>query len=251
MNTDSLKILLRDLGLQLFEREFVETIAKAEHENWGYARFLHFLAEIESAGRVSRKIERLLKDAGLPPAETLERLDPQKMPEKARRQLPTLTAGDFVRRGDNLLLFGLPGRGKTAFASALSRALIHGRQMKVRFIPTFKLVSELLAAKRDLRLPDLLVRLNRYDVIVVDDLGYAKHDREEMDVLFNFFAERYEKQRTLILTSNLVFSEWDKVFKDAMTATAAVDRLVHRSIVFEFTGPSIRENEARDRNAAA
>lgn len=244
----SLQLLLRELGLGLFEAQFATTIERAEQENWGYKRFLHYLAELECAARVSRRVERYLKDSGLPPVARLDRLDPALMPEKARRMLPSLQSGDWVKRGDNLLLFGLPGRGKTAYGAALARSLIQAHELRVRFVPTFKLVSELLAAKRDLRLPEALARLNRYPLIILDDLGYAKHDREEMDVLFNFLAERYEKQLSLILTSNLVFSEWDKVFKDAMTAQAAVDRLIHRAVVLEFTGESIRRTQAQERN---
>lgn len=251
MSADSLPLLLKDLGLPLMLRELTDTLGRAEQENWGYRRFLHYLAELEAGERHARRVERLLKDSLLPPSETLERLDPAKMPETARRILPSLRTGDFVARGDNLLLFGLPGRGKTGFAAALGRALVIEQQMRVRFVPTFKLVTELLIAKRDLALPTLLARLNRYDVIVVDDLGYTKQDREEMDVLFNFIAERYEKKRSIVLTSNLVFSEWDKVFKDTMTAQAAIDRLIHRHIRLDFTGDSLRADAARQRQSAS
>ena len=113
------------------------------------------------------------------------------------------------------------------------------------FTPTFKLVQQLLAAKRDLRLEELLRKLDRFDVVVLDDLGYVKQEREEMEVLFTFLAERYER-RSVMLSSNLVFSKWDQIFKDPMTTMAAVDRLVHHAIILEFVGETLRgprENE--------
>jgi DNA replication protein DnaC len=247
---ESLRIVLKTLGLQLMAREHAEVIARAEAENWGYARFLHHLAETEASERLSRKVERLLKDADLPHGLTLAQLEQEKLPEKARRQLPSLLAGDFVRRGDTLLCFGLPGRGKSHFVAALARELIHRHQMKVLFVPTFKLVSQLLAAKQALKLPAYLDRLERYEAIVLDDLGYVQHSAEEMEVLFTFFAHRYERQRSLLITSNLVFSQWDKIFKNPLTTMAAVDRLVHRGIILEFNGPSFREEAARARQAA-
>lgn len=237
---DSLPLLLRALGLPLMERDHDEVITRAEKENWGYRRFLQYLAEIEANDKVARRIQRLIKDSNLPPTETLERLDQEKMPEKARRMLPSLLAGDWVKRGDNIIAMGLHGRGKTGYCAALGRALIERHQLKVLFVPTYKLVSELAVAKRDRRLPEAIQRLNRYDVVHVDELGYVQQSRDDMDVLFQFFADRHQKARSVMVTSNLVFSQWDKVFNDAMMAAAVVDRLVHRPIILEFTGTTLR-----------
>ena len=253
MSADSLPILLRSLELSAMERELESALVRAEAENWGYRRLLQHLAEAEVQDCRARKIERLLKYSGLPPSETFARFDEAKMPEKARRMLPTLLSGDFVRRGDNLVAVGLPGRGKTGFSAALARELIERHQLKVLFVPAFKLAARLLAAKRDLKLVPALSKLNSFDVVLVDELGgYADFTQGEVDVLFSFFGERYEKQRSVFITTNLSFGEWEKVFKNPMTATAVVDRIVHRCVLLEFSGKkSIREEEAKRRQAAA
>jgi DNA replication protein DnaC len=137
------------------------------------------------------------------------------------------------------LAFGLPGRGKSHFLSALGRELILRLGISVYFTPTYKLVQQLLEAKKELRLNEALKRLDRFAVIVLDDLGYTQQSREEMEVLFTFLAERYER-RSVLVSSNLVFSKWDQIFKDPMTTMAAVDRLVHHAIILEFDGESQR-----------
>jgi DNA replication protein DnaC len=247
MSTDSLPILLRALTLTTIAREQEGAREKAEAENWGYRRYLHYLVEAETNERLRRRIERQLKDSGLPPGKTLGTLEEAKLPDKVRRQLPTLMDADFIRRGDNLLCFGLPGRGKTHCVAALGREWIQRHQLKVLFLPTFKLVSQLLAAKRDLRLPAVLTKLDRFDAIILDDLGYVQQSREEMEVLFTFLAERYEK-KSVVITSNLVFSQWDQIFKDPMTTMAAIDRLVHHATILEFTGDSQRAQVAKTKS---
>jgi DNA replication protein DnaC len=240
---DPLPLLLRGLNLPHAAREHAAALARAEAENWGYRRFLLHLVEGEANERLRRKIERQVKESGLPGGKTLGTLDETRLPEKVRRQLPTLLDGELVRRGDNLLCFGLPGRGKSHFVAALGREWIQRHQLKVLFTPTFKLVGQLLVAKRDLKLPSALAKLARYDAVVLDDLGYVQQSREEMEVLFTFLAERYEK-RTVVITSNLVFSQWDQIFKDPMTTMAAIDRLVHHATILEFTGESQRLRKA-------
>jgi DNA replication protein DnaC len=239
MSTATLPILLRTLYLPTIAREHEKAIGRAEAENWGYHRFLQYLCEAEANDRLQRKIERQLKDATLPKAKTLEALDQKRLPDKIRRQIPTLLEADFVRRGDNLLCFGLAGRGKTHFAAALGHEWIRRHQLNVLFTPAYKLVNQLLAAKRDLRLPQTISRLQRFDAVIIDDIGYVQHSREEMEVLFQFLAERYES-KSVVITSNLVFSQWDQIFKDPMTTMAAVDRLVHHATILEFTGDTQR-----------
>jgi DNA replication protein DnaC len=156
-----------------------------------------------------------------------------------QRVLPSLLDGGFVTRAENVIALGLPGRGKSHFLAALGRELILRHKYAVLFTPTFKLVQQLLAAKRDLQLEELLRKLDHFDAIILDDLGYVKQDREEMEVLFTFLAERYER-RSVLLSSNLVFSKWDQIFKDPMTTMAAIDRLVHHAIILEFNGESMR-----------
>ena len=153
-------------------------------------------------------------------------------------------------RAVNVLAFGLPGRGKTHFLAALGRELILRHSRRVLFRPAFKLVGQLLAAKRDLRLESELKKLDRYDVLILDDIGYVQQSREEMEVLFTLLAERYER-RSLLISSNLVFSQWDQIFKDAMTTMAAIDRLVHHSIILEFDGASLRAKKAGEKEPKA
>jgi len=248
MSASPLPILLRSMRLPTIAREYDQAIHRAEAENWGYQRFLSYLFEAEGSDRLQRKIERQLKDSNLPPGKTLESLDQKILPEKVRRQIPTLLEADFVRRGDNLLCFGLAGRGKTHVVAAIAREWICRHQLQVLFVPAFRLVSQLLAAKRDLKLPQAITRLQRFDAVVIDDIGYVQQSREEMEVLFHFLAERYEK-KSVVITSNLVFSQWDKIFKDPMTTMAAVDRLVHHSTILDFTGESVRANVAKKRQS--
>ena len=244
MSAASLPLLLRAMRLPTIAREYDQAIHRAEAENWGYQRFLSYLFETEANDRLQRKIARLLKDANLPAGKSLESLDQKLLPEKLRRQLPTLLDADFVRRGDNLLCFGLAGRGKSHFVAAVAREWICRHQLQVFFVPAFRLVTQLLAAKRDLKLPQAINRLQRFDAVVIDDIGYVQQSREEMEVLFHFLAERYEK-KSVVITSNLVFSQWDQIFKDPMTTMAAVDRLVHHSTIVEFTGESHRATAAK------
>lgn len=246
MSTASLPLLLRAMRLPTIAREHDNAIRRAEAENWGYARFLSYLFEAEGNDRLQRKIQRQLKESNLPAGKTLESLDDKKLPDKIRRQLPTLLESDFVRRGDNLLCFGLAGRGKTHLVAAIAREWICRHQLQVLFVPAFRLVTQLLAAKRDLKLPQAIARLQRFDAVVIDDIGYVQQSREEMEVLFHFLAERYEK-KSVVITSNLVFSQWDQIFKDPMTTMAAVDRLVHHATILEFTGDSVRAHAAKQR----
>ncbi len=246
MSAASLPLLLRAMRLPTIAREHTEATRRAEAENWGYARFLSYLFEAEANERLQRKIQRQLKESNLPAAKTLESLDEKKLPDKIRRQLPTLLEADFVRRGDNLLCFGLAGRGKTHLVAAIAREWICRHQLQVLFVPAFRLVTQLLAAKRDLKLPQAIARLQRFDAVVIDDIGYVQQSREEMEVLFHFLAERYEK-KSVVITSNLVFSQWDQIFKDPMTTMAAVDRLVHHATILEFTGESVRASAAKQR----
>ena len=246
MSAASLPLLLRALNLTTIAREHASIITRAEEENWGYARFLSHLVESEANDRLQRKIQRLLKDSNLPAGKTLATLDEKKFPDKIRRQLPALLEADFVRRGDNLLCFGLAGRGKTHCVAAIAREWICRHQLAVLFVPAFRLVTQLLAAKRDLKLPQAITRLQRFDAVIIDDIGYVQQSREEMEVLFHFLAERYER-KSVVITSNLVFSQWDQIFKDPMTTMAAVDRLVHHATILEFTGDSLRAVVARQR----
>ena len=249
MSHDPLAGLLRSFNLTTMAGAYAETLQTAEQNNWGYRKFLLHLCECEAEDRRQRRIARLLKQSGLPDGKTLGNLDESILPGKLRRQLPALLDGGFVERGENLLAFGLPGRGKTHFVAALGRELILRHGLSVLFTPTFKLVQQLLRAKQELKLDAALKQLDRYAVVVLDDLGYVQPAREEMAVLFTFLAERYER-RSVMITSNLVFSKWDQIFKDPMTTMAAVDRLVHHATILEFDGESVRAQKAKTRQNA-
>jgi DNA replication protein DnaC len=241
----SLGILMRSLKLPAFARHAEEVAREAENEGWSFRRYLHHLAELEIEERRQRRIERNQKDSELPGEKTLATLNRARLPPKIQKVLPTLCDGDFVERGENLLAFGLPGRGKTHLACAIGHELIQ-RGRRVFFTPTFALVQRLLVAKRDLALERELARLDRFDAVILDDIGYVQQSREEMEVLFTFLSERYER-RSVIITSNLVFREWDRIFKDPMTTAAAIDRLIHHAVILEVTGTSYRTEEAKKR----
>jgi DNA replication protein DnaC len=240
---ESLVLLLRALKLPAFTRFYVEVAKKAEREGWSFGQYVHHLAELEVEERRRRRLERYLRHSELPGEKTLATLDRAKVPSKVNKVLPVLCEGGFVERAENVLAFGLPGRGKTHLVCAIGHELIK-RGYRVLFVATFALVQRLLAAKRDLRLERELATLDAFDAVILDDIGYVQQSREEMEVLFTFLAERYER-RSVIITSNVVFSEWDRIFKDPMTTAAAIDRIVHHATILEMTGPSQRSEDAK------
>jgi len=225
-----------------------DLFAIASREAWTFEAFLGELLEQEMEGRLQRRLERLQKASHLPAGKTLANFDQENLPLQLRRQLTQLCTGEFVGRSENLLVFGLPGRGKTHFAAAVGHQLVQVGH-SVLFTPTYRLVDELLRAKRDLMLEHELRRLDTYEVLILDDIGYVQQSRDEMEVLFTLLAERYER-RSVIITSNLVFSQWEQIFKDPMTTAAAIDRVVHHSVIVEFGKeiPSHRAQEAAQRS---
>jgi DNA replication protein DnaC len=241
----SLSVLLRTLKLPAFVDAHEVVAEEAGKEGWLHLDYLRHLAQLELSERDRRRIERNLKQSHLPLEKTLATLDQARLPAKVKRQVPALCNGDFAHRAENVLAFGLPGRGKTHLTCAICHALIQ-KGFRVLFTPTFQIVQQLLKAKRDLELEKLLKKLDGFDVVLLDDIGYVQQDREEMEVLFTFLSERYER-KSVMITSNLVFSQWDKIFKDAMTTAAAIDRIVHHSVILEMTGPSHRSEHANRR----
>lgn len=241
----SLTVLLRALKLPTFARLYEEIAQKAEQEGWSFAQYLRHLAMLEVEERRRKRIARNLRASQLPGEKTLATLRQQRLPAAAAKRLPTLCEGEFAERGDNVLIFGLPGRGKTHFACAIGHELIR-RGRRVLFVPTYALVQRLLNAKRELLLEKELAYLDRFDAVILDDIGYVQQDRDEMEVLFTFLAQRYER-KSVVITSNLVFSEWDRIFKDPMTTAAAIDRLVHHATIVEMVGESVRAEEAAER----
>jgi DNA replication protein DnaC len=229
---DTLRKHLHTLRMPTAVQIIEDLLATGLREDWSLETFLAELLEQEMEGRSQRRVERLQKSAHLPAGKTLANFDQEHLPLRLRRLLPQLCTGDFVDRSENLLVFGLPGRGKTHFAAAVGQELVNiGRS--VLFTPTYRLVDNLLRAKRDLLLEQELRHLDQFEVLILDDIGYVQQSRDEMEVLFTLLAERYER-RSVIITSNLVFSQWDQIFKDPMTTAAAIDRVVHHSIIVEF-----------------
>jgi DNA replication protein DnaC len=242
----ALEVLLRSLKLPGFVSNHAALAERAAAEGVAHGEYLRQLCEIELDERRVRRIERRLRQSRLPPDKTLATLQLARLPRKVAQQIPALCEGTFVRKAINVLAFGSPGTGKSHTVCAIGHELIQ-RDFEVYFTKTYHLVQRLLAAKRDYSLERELKRLDRFDVVILDDIGYIQQDRAEMEVLFAFLAERYER-RSLLITSNLVFSQWDKIFQDAMTTAAAIDRLVHHCVILELTGPSFRTQQAHEQN---
>jgi len=237
--------LCSEFRLPTVAAEVVPRFQASDHED-ALGTLLEVL-ELEAGDRRQRRVDRLRRAAKLPAGKTWNTLDRTRLPVKLQQQLDELATGRFLGQAVNVLAFGLPGTGKTHAMAALGHRLIEqGRS--VYFAPTYQLVQDLLAAKRDLDLPRMLRKLDHFEVLILDDLGYLKHRADEAEVLFTLIAERYER-RSLIVTSNLVFSQWEEIFQSPMATAAAIDRIVHHSVIAEFDVTSYRTAQAQHRVA--
>jgi DNA replication protein DnaC len=238
---------LKELHLPAVRRSFEEKARRATQETLGYEQYLLELVELECQERRAHRIERLLRSSRLPLDKTLDNFDMKRLPAKAARQVKTLADGTFLDRCENVLAFGNPGSGKTHLLSALGQELIR-RGRRVTFTTCPRLVQDLLRAKKELELNRAIQKLSYYEALVIDDIGYVQQSREEMEVLFTLLAERYERGSVLI-TSNLPFPKWESIFKDPMTTAAAIDRLVHHSVIVELNVASYRVEQAKRKKA--
>jgi DNA replication protein DnaC len=241
----TLPLLLRSFKLPAFVREYGPIAERAAAEGLSHPEYLLALAEVEAAERDARRTARHLEESKLPREKTLGTYDLERLPAKVRTSFAALRDGSFLDRATNVIAFGNPGTGKTHLLAGLGHELVR-QNRTVFFGPAFQIVQRLLAAKRDLRLGQELRKLDRFEALILDDIGYVQQNREEMEVLFTLLAERYERKSVLI-TSNLVFSKWDQIFKDTMTTAAAVDRVVHHSVILELTIDSYRARVAKER----
>jgi DNA replication protein DnaC len=222
---------------------YQQIAGQARKESFSYEQYLLEMLKIECETRRQNRIARNLRASKLPPSKTLDNFDKKRLPTKVATHLNVLADGSFLNRCENVLAFGNPGSGKTHLLCAIGHELIEqGR--RVLFICCSQLVQDLLIAKRDLAMSKVLKKLSRYDAVIIDDIGYVQHSRQEMEVLFTFMADRYERG-SLMITSNLPFSKWEQIFKDPMTAAAAIDRLVHHSVILELNIESYRMEVAK------
>ena len=228
-----LTTMLRALKLPAMADTFADLALKAAKAGLTHEAFLYELVQGGVAQRDQRRVARLLRQSALPPEKTFRTLElVGHFPPPVRQQVERLRRGAFVDEAVNVLAVGRPGTGKSHLAAALGHVLVQ-QGHRVLWTPTAALVQRLLAAKRDLRLPQFLAQLDRYACLILDDIGYVQHDRDEMEVLFTLLAERYER-RSVIITTNLVFSDWIRIFKDPMTTMAAIDRVVHHSVILDL-----------------
>ena len=242
---DELRALLERLNLGGMAAVFADLALKAAKENLSHEAYLWELGKHEEELRTQRRTARLLRASALPPDKTFRTFDLKRLKASLQLQIERLKSGNFLHSATNVVAAGLPGVGKSHIAAALGYELIL-QGHPVLWTPTSNLVQRLLAAKRDLRLPQELARLDKFACVILDDIGYVQQDRDEMEVLFTFLSERYES-KSVIITTNLVFSEWNQIFKNPMTTMAAIDRVVHHSVILDLMEvESYRATEANN-----
>jgi DNA replication protein DnaC len=240
---------LKELRLQAMLACFEDTARRAEKETLSYEQYLLELSERECERRNDNRIRRLLQASDLPMEKSLENFDQKRLPAKVSRQLKVLLEGVFLDHKENLLAFGNPGAGKSHLLCAIAQELVSTRARKIKYTTCALLVQDLLVAKRELQLRQEIKKLAKYEGLIIDQMGYVRQSREEMEVLFTLLAERYERG-SVLLTSNLPFSKWEDIFRDPMTTAAAIDRLVHHCIILELNIPSYRMEEAKKNREA-
>lgn len=238
-----IKLLMKDLRLSSMKNYYKDALNRATQNEHSYEEFLLELLHHEHDERFNKRISRLLKESRLPLEKTLELYDFKRIPMAATQKAKALLQGDFLERKENVLVFGNPGSGKTHLLCGIAHELILNNK-RILFSTCSQFVQELLVSKRELTLNKTLKKLSKFDAVIIDDIGYVQHNKTEMEVLFTFLADRYERA-SIMLTSNLPFSKWEKIFKDPMITAAAIDRLVHHSVIIELNVESYRLEAAK------
>jgi DNA replication protein DnaC len=241
---------LHSLKLPTMAESFSEIALKAARNGLSHEAYLHELVRLEWEAREQRRRARLLSESGLPREKTFRTLQLGAFPPLIRQQIERLRSGAFVQQAVNVVVVGKPGAGKSHLLASLGHALVE-QGYPVLWRSTAHLMQRLLAAKRDLRLPQELAKLDRYACLILDDIGYVQHDQDEMEILFTLLSERYER-KTVMISTNLVFSEWTRIFKSPMTTMAAIDRIVHHCVIVDMMAiDSYRAKEATISNQQA
>lgn len=244
-----LELLLGELRLPAIKLMWADLAARADKEGWPAARYLATLAEQEVTERARRRIERHLTDARLPVGKTVDTFDFDAVPTISKAQVMALAAGDgWLEKGANVLLFGPPGGGKSHLGAAIGLALVENG-WRVLFSRTTDLVQKLQVARGELALESMIAKLDKYHLLILDDLAYVRKDQAETSVLFELISARYER-RSLLITANQPFGEWGKIFPDPAMTVAAIDRLVHHATIFEMNVESYRRRAAIERKQA-
>ncbi|MGZ8996476.1 MAG: IS21-like element helper ATPase IstB, partial [Rhodospirillales bacterium] len=249
VDVHALPAMLTALRLPSFHRHWPALAERADKEGWPAARFLAALAELEMAERETRRIQRHLIESRLPGGKTLATFDFKTLPSVPRGRVEALAAGDWVETGAHLIAIGNSGAGKTHLLCAVGHALVEAGH-RVLYTRTTDLVQRLQVARRDLVLEAALAKLDRFDLIILDDIGYAPKDQAETSVLFELIARRYET-RSLALAANQPFSAGDRIFPHPAGTVAANDRLVPHATILEMNDDSYRRRAAAGRTAAS
>ena len=241
-----IELLLSELRLPAIKLTWAKLAEQSDKEGWPAARFLAALAEHEIAERGRRRIERHLAEARLPVGKTLSSFDFAAVPMVSKAQVMALTAGNsWLEKGANLLLFGPPGAGKSHLAAAIGLTLVENG-WRVLFTRTSDVVHRLQIARRELALESTIAKLDKYHLLILDDVAYVSKDQAETSVLFELIGSRYER-RSMLITANQPFGAWSKVFPDETMTLAAIDRLVHHSTIIEMNVESYRRRAALER----
>lgn len=240
---ETIDMLLRELKLPAFLRHYQRHQEQAVDKGYGHIRYLSGLCEQEVADRYQKRVQRWTREAGLPPGKRLTNLKLTELHPAVQQQVIALKdQTDWARQAGNVLLIGPSGVGKSHIAAALAYQLIE-QNVRVKWFSAVALVQSLQQAKRDLDLMTAMTRLDKYQVLVIDDIGYVKKTDAETQVLFEFIAHRYESG-SLIITANQPFSMWDHIFPDTMMTVAAIDRIIHHATIIEIAGESYRKKQS-------